>query len=109
MMHVFSVRDLVADRYGQPIFLGNTEEALRAFKGGCENPESDFHKHPTDYVMVHIGFWDEQVGDLEGVEPRIIASATQYVEGVHVHGEIDEEKPMPARFQQLELNSEVAK
>ncbi len=23
MMHVFSVRDLVADRYGQPIFLGN--------------------------------------------------------------------------------------
>lgn len=110
MKQMFAVMDLVAARYMEPFFTGNAEQALRGFKQACENVEHDFNRHPTDFVLAHLGEWNEETGELTALQPRNIAAATQYVSGVHVVGHSDDERPVPPRFngEQLDVELEIA-
>ncbi|WNK13362.1 MAG: nonstructural protein [Microvirus sp.] len=81
MIHkVFAVYDLKTCAYLQPFFSGHTGGAMRAFGDAVADSSSPFAKHPGDYQLFEIGLWDDNVGELQGLNPvKVLCSAADYV------------------------------
>lgn len=77
-MEIMTVLDMVAQRYLEPFFTPTIDAAIRSFRAAVNTPEHQFAKFPEDYVLYHIGRWDEETGEVEGVEGRKIAMASQF-------------------------------
>lgn len=71
-LKIFSVLDTKANAFLPPFFFTTTGQAVRAFKDLSNDPQSFVSRHPGDYRLMFIGFFDDQVGlvtPLETVEP----------------------------------------
>lgn len=44
-------------------------EALRGFGDEANNPDSQLHRHPMDFVIYHVGFFDQVTGEMEHIDP----------------------------------------
>lgn len=76
---IFSVHDIKAKAYLQPVFIKTTGEAIRTFQTECGNPASLFQQHPGDFTFVELGLWDERTATMElHSKPAIIATAAEY-------------------------------
>lgn len=71
-VQIISVYDAAVGEYLQPTQVRTTLEGLRAFKDAVNNPQSDFHKWPSDYTLFNLGEFDTETGIF-----------TQTVDGVH--------------------------
>lgn len=69
-LNVYSIYDAVADTYTQPLFMHNDNEAKRAFRNWCNNPELPMAAHPQDYTLIAIGFYDTSTGIIEPQTPH---------------------------------------
>lgn len=80
-LHVFTVRDIKTDQYGNPMFLINKGQALRSFGDECNRTAEDnmFNKHPEDFELCEIGTWDSDTGIFETYAPKQIALATDFI------------------------------
>lgn len=66
---VVAIKDHKADCYSQPMFFATEGQAIRAFQDALNDPQSNMHKHPSDYDLYKLGTFD----DLEGIftnEPK---------------------------------------
>jgi len=61
-MEIFTVYDSKAEAYLQPFFLKTKALALREITDAANNPEHQFGKYPEDYVLFHLGQYDEDKG-----------------------------------------------
>lgn len=60
---IFTLRDTVAEIY-LPTFPMKTEgEAVRAMLNTANNPETQFHTSPEDFVLYEIGTFDDNIGE----------------------------------------------
>lgn len=82
MKQIFAVKDLATDAYGTPFFMATPGEALRSFKDEVNsgNPNSAIAKHPEDYILYHIGDYDDDKGEIVGTENQQIARAKDLVQ-----------------------------
>ena len=78
---LFSVFDLAAKRFIDPFTGPTVEFALRGFKEACETEGHQFRKFPEDYVLYHIGTFDQQTGNTNVFDPRKIGMASSFVTG----------------------------
>lgn len=62
---VVAVRDSAVDAFARPFFVPSTAVAVRSFRDEVTNPESPMHKHPADYTLFQVGFFDEEGGQFE--------------------------------------------
>jgi len=62
---IFTTYDSKAEAYLQPFFMRSRGEALRGWETICNDPNSQFHKHPSDFTLFEIGEYDEQTGTIE--------------------------------------------
>lgn len=76
---VFTVRDMVADIYLDPFMERNAGAAIRAFQVVCSREGHQFHEHPQDFALYHVGSFDCQLGQLVPMEPRKLADGSQFV------------------------------
>jgi hypothetical protein len=58
----FSIFDKAAENFNTPMFLAAKGQAIRAFDDQANSPDSMIYKHPTDYVLYHIGEYDDSNG-----------------------------------------------
>lgn len=72
-MFIFSVRDSALDAFLQPFFAPSEGIAMRSFKDEVQREESAMFKHPQDYELWHIGFFDEDSGVIEPCAKRALA------------------------------------
>lgn len=89
ILQVVSIKDAVTGAYSQPSFVLTTSQAVRSFQDMCEDTNSNLHKHPADYELMHIGTFDDELGvltpltaEVNGVtaySPRSIARAIDCV------------------------------
>jgi len=61
-MEIFTVYDSKAEAYLQPFFLKTKAMAIREITDAANNPEHQFGKYPEDYVLFHIGSYNEDTG-----------------------------------------------
>ena len=77
---IYAVRDEKAEAFGNPFFMGNDGEALRAFSDGVQDSKSPLSLHPADYRLYRLGEFDDCSGDVKGLgTPVFLAVASDFV------------------------------
>lgn len=78
---VLSVYDAVAGIYGRPFFSTAKGVAVRDFTDEVNRPAEDnmLYKHPSDFSLYHLGFFDDKSGSFDLVTPTKIVSAADVV------------------------------
>lgn len=71
----FCVWDEKAENSTLPWYAPTIAVAIRMFTSECENPESDFHKHPEDYSLWKTCEFDQTTRSTVGIEPVCVARA----------------------------------
>lgn len=87
MKHIIcAIKDRALEAY-MPLFQVRTEaQAIRALKQAVQNPQEEIAKHPEDYELHVIGYFDDSTGLLERLDtPNCIALAHKltYVQEQH--------------------------
>lgn len=62
VLQVFSVYDSKLKAFMLPFFQQNIALAIRAFKTGANDPESQLCGHPEDFSLHHLGDFDDELG-----------------------------------------------
>ena len=80
---IYSIRDTKADVFLPPFFVRTNGEALRAFDDCVQNPDTNLAKHPEDFHLFKIGYFDQDNGILEPCScPESLASALDFVKQI---------------------------
>lgn len=71
-LFVFSIYDTAATVFAQPFFAPSEAVAVRSFKDLVNGSDNKVAQHPEDYVLFHLGMYDDNTGGLEarGGGPR---------------------------------------
>lgn len=75
IIKIFSVYDLKAESFLQPMFFRSSNEAIRAFSKAVNDEGHEFFKHAEDYVLFEIGNFDDVSGLLHQRDPLRLMSA----------------------------------
>lgn len=76
-MCVYAIFDNKLRTYSQPIFAHNNEHAIRIFTDAVRETNSPFGRHPNDYHLYAVGYWDDSTAELEAINPLNLASAVE--------------------------------
>lgn len=77
-LQTFAVYDSQAKSYNQPFFFHNKEMAIRAFTDAAIDENSLFFKHPLDYVLFHLGEYDDENGWISSLKaPEMLLTSSQ--------------------------------
>lgn len=78
-LRVFSIRDEKVGAYMQPFFSPTVGSAIRAISDVVNDVQSQFSKHPSDYVLFEIGVYDDISGLIKSLEsPKSIGVLLEY-------------------------------
>lgn len=61
---VCTIYDSKAKAYAPPVTFPNEEVAIREFGVICNDPETKFYQHPTDFTLMRVGFFRQENGEL---------------------------------------------
>ena len=79
MLEMYSVKDLAAQAFLQPLFFRSRGEALRSFSDAVGDANHQFAKHPEDYEFYFIGSFDDTTGMIAQVGERpLVARAVDF-------------------------------
>ena len=67
-MQMFTIYDRKAEAYAQPVFYPSTGAAIRAFADAVNKPGNDFSAHPEDFMLFHIGSFNEDTAEFINLE-----------------------------------------
>jgi hypothetical protein len=62
ILQIFAVKDRQVDAFLQPFFSPTTGSALRSIMEVLNDPQHTFAKHAADYVLHHLGSFDDAIG-----------------------------------------------
>lgn len=68
VQNAYSVYDLKAETFSQPIFCPTDESAIRLFSDACRDPETPVGRHPEDYCLYRVGVWNADNGTMAGTD-----------------------------------------
>ena len=70
-MKMYSIFDRTAQAYQKPFYALNDGMAVRLFSQAVNDKQSDFFNNPEDYILYHIGAFDEGTGELYAQETPV--------------------------------------
>lgn len=79
---VVSVKDLAAQAFGRPVFVGAVGVAVRSFSDEVtrDAPDNQMYAHPADFELYQVGEFDDATGTLSPVNPpRLLSRALDHV------------------------------
>lgn len=80
LMSVFAVYDVKAELYNVPFFLPKAAMAVRSFSDLVNDEQSSIHRHPSEFKLVHLGFFDTVTGAMSALEfPESLGFGTDFV------------------------------
>lgn len=62
---ICAVRDAIGEAWLTPLYFQSTSQAVRSFQDAAADVKSDIGKHPDDYALFHLGFFDQRSGEIE--------------------------------------------
>lgn len=69
---VFTLFDNKAEVYLPPFFENTKGSAIRAIQDGMRAEGSMLSSHKKDLCLVHIGLYDDNIGEIKSVEKEVI-------------------------------------
>lgn len=66
---ITAVYDIKGESYSPPQLFKTKGEAIRAMEQAVSSEDSMLAKYPSDYVMKHIGDWDERTANMSVFDP----------------------------------------
>lgn len=78
---MFGIYDTKALNYGAPFFMPTVGAAVRAFTDLANDEKSTVNKHPSDYMLMELGEFDDQSGKTHSLEaPKNLGFASDYID-----------------------------
>jgi len=78
-LFAFAVRDDKVGAFAPPFFAPAVGMAVRMFGDWCLDPNVVVSKHPQDYRLYRVGFFDDNEGLFEVGKPELISSGSDHV------------------------------
>lgn len=79
-MLVFSVYDTKSECYMPPFYLTTVGQAVRAFVDCVNDPKHQFSRHPADYTLFELGYFDDALAKFElHASPHNLGVGVQFV------------------------------
>lgn len=75
---LYAVKD-EAVSFGAVMTQNNDASAMRAFAHECENVDSYWHSHPSDYSLWKVGEYDSDTGQIIDTATNLVCRATDFV------------------------------
>lgn len=72
---VYSIVDSQTGIYSHPFFQVTNGSAIRSFIDACADKTMPFGKHPNDYALVHLGWFDDERASFETTAPVVLMTA----------------------------------
>ena len=76
---VYSVVDSKTGIYAHPFYSVTNGAAIRSFVDACADKDSPFARHPEDYCLVHLGWFDDQRGSFDTKLPEVLITAVNAI------------------------------
>lgn len=84
ILNVYAIRDDKSEAYMQPWFAPTNGAAIRNFSDAVNQNDSPFAKHPEDYVLFHIGQYDDSRGVIIPLDaPKSLGVAVEFKESAN--------------------------
>ena len=78
-LNAYCVYDSKSLSYGMPMFINAVGAAIRAFTDVANEEGSAICKHPSDYVLYEIGYFDDSTGVFTMHSPvKNLGNASEY-------------------------------
>lgn len=75
---VFSIYDIKSRQYQPPFVMRTIEEAIRGFSYACKKDGSNFKEFPADFTLYQVAFFDDELGQLESLQPIALSNAAEH-------------------------------
>ena len=75
-LKAYSIYDNKAAIYLPPFYNTNDQVAIRTFTDILQNPNTPMNRHPEDYSIYHVGYFNEETGSLDGCPKEHFIDAT---------------------------------
>lgn len=69
LLNIYSIYDNKAKAFSSPFYMQNDEVAKRVFHIMANNPESDYYHHPDDFILYHIGAFEDGTAAITQIDP----------------------------------------
>lgn len=80
MIHqMFSIQDTKAQTFNPPFFQKNHQEAIRTFSKICNDSTSMLNQYPEDFILLHVGAFCDETGEIIPSTLSNIGTASQYI------------------------------
>lgn len=77
---LYSVYDDKACFFASPFYAMNHSDAIRSFSDAVADPQTRVSIHPSDYVLYHIGTFDDVSGSLIPLDkPQFLSRGSEHV------------------------------
>lgn len=69
IVRAFCIYDTKVAFYHTPFFFPHVGQAVRAVVDAATDPGTQLARHPADFVLMEIGTFDDQVGEIYRIPP----------------------------------------
>ena len=76
---IASVQDVKAEFFGRPFTARSEAEAVRMFADGIKDNQTQMSQHPEDFILYHIGLFNDETGEITPGKPRILIAGTSLI------------------------------
>jgi len=81
ILEMFAIRDVKTESYGTPFFAQHRGHAIRMFQELANDKRSQVWKHPRDFVLFHVGSFDDQSGEVTHLSvPAMLGMGAEFIE-----------------------------
>ncbi len=77
-MRIYTVLDLKAEQYSNPVFCRTDGEARRQFSVIATDETTEIGRHPEDFMLYRIGTFDPETGNIKTEAGTAIAKAIEF-------------------------------
>lgn len=76
---IVALRDSAAKVYGNPFIVQAASQAIRSLSDEVNKatPDNDISRHPSDFELHHVGYFEEDSGVVEPVTPSTLLARAQ--------------------------------
>jgi len=82
-LNLYRVLDTKAEAYNKPIVFETDGVAIRAAAEAVNDTENPISRNPEDYILFHVGSFENFPADIVPCEPRSVCSFIDLVERDH--------------------------
>lgn len=73
---IMAIRDVKAQAWLTPMFFHARGQGVRVFGDAVNGESGDIAKHPEDYRLFEIGTYDENSGEIVGINPEFVTDGS---------------------------------